>query len=220
MEHEVLKQQIAGNISSLRKNAGLTQAELAQRLNYSDKAVSKWERGESVPDIITLVHLARVLGVSMDSLVYDPEEYARLHPAREPQQENPTETAPKKKKPPRTTLPRNRKIIAALVSILVWSVALFICHTSSSLGVRGAWLSFVAAVPANAIVMLSLLSAWRYYKLNQLHISVIVWGTLVTLFLCLWVLWGICKPSVFFYGIPGQLAIYLWFQLYRKEERK
>lgn len=217
MGNDTLKLQIAGNIAALRKKAGLTQAELAQQLNYSDKAVSKWERGESVPDIITLMNLAKVLGVSIDSLVYNPEEYARLHPAAEtPCQEQ--KPARKEKKPPRTELPRNRKIVASLVCILVWSVALLIWHTTSSVGIRNTWLCFVGAVPATAIVMLSLLSAWRYYRFNRLHISVILWGVLVTLFLCLWVLWGIFKPSVFSYGIPGQLSILLWFQLYHKEE--
>ncbi len=216
MEHDVLKLQIAGNIAALRKSAGLTQAELAQKINYSDKAVSKWERGESAPDIMTMVQLAQVLGVSVDSLVYDPEEYARLHPAVAPAKKE-KKKKEKKKKPPRTELSRNRKIIAALVSILVWSVALLIWHTTSSVGIKNMWLCFVAAVPATAIVMLSLLSAWRYYRFNRLHISVILWGILTLVFLALWVQWGIFKPSVFSYTIPGQLTILLWFQMHRKE---
>lgn len=47
MEPELLKRTIANNIALLRRQAGLTQAELAERLSYSDKAVSKWERGVS-----------------------------------------------------------------------------------------------------------------------------------------------------------------------------
>ena len=49
-----LKTIIAKNIVLLRTGERLTQAELAERLNYSDKAVSKWERGESLPDIAVI----------------------------------------------------------------------------------------------------------------------------------------------------------------------
>ena len=57
---EDLKLIIAKNIVMLRRRDGMTQFELAQRLNYSDKAVSKWERGESVPDIAVLKALTDI----------------------------------------------------------------------------------------------------------------------------------------------------------------
>ena len=72
MTDEKLKSQIGTNISNLRKRLGLTQAGLAEKVNYSDKAVSKWERGESAPDVLTLVALAEVLEVTVDDLLQDP----------------------------------------------------------------------------------------------------------------------------------------------------
>ena len=57
---------IAKNITELRKKNGLTQAELAEKLNYSDKAVSKWEKGESLPGIEVLYKLGELYGVSLD----------------------------------------------------------------------------------------------------------------------------------------------------------
>ena len=60
MNDEKLKNQLGANIASYRKSQGLTQAGLAEKLNYSDKAVSKWERGESAPDVLTLVQLAEL----------------------------------------------------------------------------------------------------------------------------------------------------------------
>lgn len=67
---------IAENIIGLRKKKGLTQAELAARLGFTDKAVSKWERGLSLPDAPTLQELANLFGVDVDFLftphVYDP----------------------------------------------------------------------------------------------------------------------------------------------------
>ena len=69
MDSEKIKSQIGNNIAAYRKQSNMTQAELAERLNYSDKAVSKWERGESLPDVMTLIQLAQVLGVSVDHLL-------------------------------------------------------------------------------------------------------------------------------------------------------
>ena len=73
MDSEKLKTQIGSNIAACRKQCGLTQAELAQKLNYSDKAVSKWERGESVPDVMTLAQLAEILGVTLNTLLGNTE---------------------------------------------------------------------------------------------------------------------------------------------------
>ena len=71
-----IKAIIAKNITDLRLAKGLTQLELAEQLHYSDKAVSKWERGESVPEISTLMAIADLFGVTLDHLVneHSPEE--------------------------------------------------------------------------------------------------------------------------------------------------
>ena len=65
-----IKANIAKNIIELRKKNNWTQAELADKLNYSDKAVSKWERAEAVPDIETLHALAELFGVTVDYFLY------------------------------------------------------------------------------------------------------------------------------------------------------
>ena len=74
MDGEKLKLQIGSNIASYRKRAGLTQAGLAERINYYDKAVSKWERVESLPDVTTLVLLAEQFEITVNDLVKDPNE--------------------------------------------------------------------------------------------------------------------------------------------------
>ena len=68
-EQEQLKQTVANNIAQLRKSKGLTQLELAERLNYSDKAVSKWERGEGLPDVLVLSKMAEIFDVTLAELV-------------------------------------------------------------------------------------------------------------------------------------------------------
>ena len=60
---------IAKNLTYYRKAAGWTQAELAEKINYSDKSVSKWESGNGVPDVYTLLQLAELYGVTLNDLV-------------------------------------------------------------------------------------------------------------------------------------------------------
>ncbi len=79
-----IKSVIAKNISELRIKNGMTQLELAESLQYSDKAVSKWERGESVPEIATLKAIAELFEVTLDFLVSEHENCESAHstPAR------------------------------------------------------------------------------------------------------------------------------------------
>ena len=60
---------IGETIASLRKQKGMTQNELAEKMNVTDKAVSKWERDLSCPDINTISKLAKILDVSVDELL-------------------------------------------------------------------------------------------------------------------------------------------------------
>ena len=69
-----LKEIIAANLTRLRQQAGLTQLQLADMLNYSDKAVSKWERGESVPDLRVLIQLAEIYHITVDDIVKEQPE--------------------------------------------------------------------------------------------------------------------------------------------------
>ena len=61
----------ADNLSHLRSHKGWTQLELAEKLNYSDKTVSKWERGESMPDVIMLKQISDLFGITIDELLTD-----------------------------------------------------------------------------------------------------------------------------------------------------
>ena len=69
LTQESLKSVIAANIADLRKKQGMTQQDLAERLNYTDKAISKWERGESLPDVLILKQIADMFGVTVDYLL-------------------------------------------------------------------------------------------------------------------------------------------------------
>lgn len=203
MDGEKLRSQIGNSIAAFRKQCGMTQAELAEKLNYSDKAVSKWERGESVPDVMTLVQLSELFGVSLNDMVGSTDVAA---------------TAKKLAKPPKRRV--NKVVIQMLVSLLVWFVALFVYVVMSSIGLPRSWIGFIYAIPVNAIVLLCLRSAWHKYRLNFLLVSLIVWGSLVSFHTSMLIFTGFNIWKLFLLGLLGQAAVWLWFRMFRgpKEE--
>ncbi len=209
MDAEKLKLQIGANIAAYRKQAGLTQAGLAEKLNYSDKAVSKWERGESVPDMMTLVLLAEQFEVTVNDLLVDPNELPGNPSNLEMAMSQVSERALRRK--------ANKNVILALSSLLCWFVALFFYVVLSSFEQTDPFstIFFVYAIPANAIVLLSLRSAWHDFRWNKALISIIVWGSLLSLYVTFLVIWNVHIWKLFLLGIPGQFAVFLWFQMFR-----
>lgn len=195
MDGEKLKIQIGLNIASLRKRCGMTQAELAQRLNYSDKAVSKWERGDSVPDVLTLLQLGELFGVSLEKLV------------SEDVCDDNTEVSVKKPERP----PVSRTAIVTMSSLLVWFLALTVYVILASVGISTSWVCFIYAIPVNAIVMLVLRSAFRRFTWNHMLVSTILWGCLGTIYVSLLVFADVNVWRIFLLGVLGQLAVTLWF---------
>jgi len=213
MNDEKLKSQLGANIATYRKNCGLTQAKLAEQLNYSDKAVSKWERGESMPDVLTLVQLAELFGINVDDLIRDPNEIPENSGGRiEQVMEAAVEKTLKRK--------ANKRVILGLSSLLVWFVALLVFVIVSSLDIPRSWIAFLYAIPADAIVQLSLRSAWRDFRWNKTLISIIMWGGLLSLYVSLKLFVHVDIWKLFLLGIPGQLAVLLWFRLYRRNSKE
>lgn len=214
MNDEKVKLRIGGNIAAFRKRTGLTQAGLAERLNYSDKAVSKWERGESVPDVLTLMHLAEQLEVDVNDLLADPNVLPGEPVGIQKAMAQVSEKALHRK--------ANKNIILGLSTTLVWFVALLIFVVVSSIPVleNYSYLAFIYAIPANAIVLLSLRSAWRDFRWNRALISVIVWGGLLSVHMSLLVFIGLNIWKIYLLGIPGQIAIFLWFRMFRKDKKE
>ena len=214
MNNEELKITVGSNLSRLRKECGLTQAELAERINYSDKAVSKWERGESLPDVLTLLSLARELGTDLNTLT-------GCAPVAEQSAPVQPEPLPRKEKPERPHRYRaDKRVILKLSSILVWVVALFLYMVLDAFEVQNLWILFIIAVPANAIVLLSLRSAWKMYGWNRVLISVILWGSLLTIYLLLWLGFRVNVWKILLMGVLGQAAILLWFKMFRSAEEE
>lgn len=214
MDGEKLRYQIGANIAAYRKRSGLTQAGLAEKLNYSDKAVSKWERGESIPDVLTLMQLAELFEIPVNDLLEDPNILPGNPGKLEKAMTQVSEKALKRKP--------NKNVILALSSTLVWFIALLIFVIFSYIPVLEPFrfLLFAYAIPANAIVLLSLRSAWHDFRWNKMLISFIVWGGLLSVFVTLQALLHQSFLKIFLLGIPGQIAIFLWFRMFRPEEEK
>lgn len=214
MNDEKLKSQIGANIAAFRKRAGLTQAGLAEKLNYSDKAVSKWERGESMPDVLTLVQLAEQFEVSVNDLLVDPNDLPSEPVGIQRAMAQVSEKALHRK--------ANKNIILGLSTTLVWFVALLIFVVISSFEILEpySYLAFFYAIPANAIVLLSLRSAWHDFRWNRALISVIVWGSLLSVHVSLLVFFNLNIWKMYLLGIPGQIAIFLWFRMFRKDKKE
>ena len=207
MNDEKLKKQIGANIASYRKRLGMTQAGLAEKLNYSDKAVSKWERGESVPDVLILCQLAELYQITVNDLVEDPNELPEnSDSAMERLMGRAVEKTLKRK--------ADKRIILSLSSVLVWFIALLTFVTLSFFDFPNTWMVFVYAIPADAIVLLSLRSAWHDFRWNKMLISGIVWGSLLSIYITA-TFWNFNLWKIFLLGILGQVAIFLWFRMFR-----
>lgn len=206
MDDEQVKARIGANIAYYRKQAGLTQAGLGEKLNYSDKAVSKWERGESIPDVLTLMQLASLFEITVDALLGDVNALPDNPSTLERAMNQVSEKALKRK--------ANKNIILALTTTLVWFVALLAFVVLSTLGIPYSWLAFFYAVPVNAIVLLSLRSAWHDFRWNKALISAIVWGSLASTYASIRAFLGFSAWKIFLLGIPGQIAIFLWFRMF------
>lgn len=210
MDLEMLRSRIGSNIALQRKRCGLTQAGLAEKLNYSDKAVSKWERGESMPDILTLMQLAEQFEISVGDLLEDPNQLPGNPGKLEKAMTQVSEKALKRK--------ANKNVILGLSTTLVWFVALLVFVVISSFDLPNSWIAFFYAAPITAIVLLSLRSAWRDFRWNRILISIIVWGFLLSIYITFLVFLRFNMWKLFLLGIPGEIAIFLWFRLFRPEK--
>ena len=184
-----VRQIIAENLTELRKVNKLTQLELAEKLNYSDKAISKWERGESLPDVEILCQLAELYGVSLDYLVTKDHEEATLEYKISKERAN-----------------INKTIITWLsvfsaVLLVVLSYILVYTITKCNL-----WILFVWMIPLCSTLLLIFNCIWGKRKYRYIILSVLMWSMLTSLALQfmhynIWLIYCL--------GIPGQVIIFL-----------
>ncbi len=190
---EDIKSIVAKNITELRLLNNMTQMELAEKLNYSDKTISKWERGESSPDIAVLVEMANIFGVTLDYLV-------RTENIDEAVKEN-------KKKQTKY----NRRVISYISESVVWLIAIFAFIITSLITNETTfqWLYFVYALPIVLIVKLVFNSVWFNPRHNYYIISVLVWSILAAIHIT-FLYFKINVALIYLLGVASQIIIVLW----------
>lgn len=209
---------VAANLVRLRKANQLTQLQLAEQLHYSDKAVSKWERGESLPDLAVMKQLADFYGIRIDDFLTDPDAVPEQPAEPEPVPEEPAteEPATEKSQPEPAAANRQRKqnrfIIAGMAALLVWLVAsmIFVVLDAVLPELKYTSFLFIYAAPITAVVALVFNSIWFNRRWNFVIISLLIWSVLGALFMTFYEykIW-----KLFLVGIPAQLIVVLWSRL-------
>ncbi|HHX79753.1 MAG TPA: helix-turn-helix transcriptional regulator [Acholeplasmataceae bacterium] len=187
---EKLKKTISKNLIKYRKMNNLTQLELAVELNYSDKAISKWERGESLPDIYVLSLIADFYNITVTDLISDQNlgENKKIYQAE--------------------------KIMSLLSSVVIYTVAtiIFVYLIISKYEVARPWLVFIYALPISCFVLLFFRKKWKSRLYNFIIATLSIWTLALSTHLTLhprvdniWMIYIVC--------IPLQLILLSWFVL-------
>lgn len=193
MEKELnLAKILANNLIIYRKAAGLTQLQIAEKFNYSDKAVSKWERGESTPDVFILKSLADFYGIDVSDFFVE-----------------------KKKIPQRTSGWKKHLIITLLSFVLVWFIAAIVFVLCSLFSVPGPlWLIWIFATVPASIVLIVFSAIWGTRLTSMLSVSLLTWSLAVSVFIPLQILAPVNNAYLIFI-VAGifQIMVSLWYFL-------
>lgn len=187
-----IKSNVAKNITEFRILNNMTQMELAEKLNYSDKTISKWERAESSPDISVLVEMADLFGVTLDYLV---------------RTENIEEAVVEHKN---KGTKYNRRAVSYIAEGGGWIIAIFafIVTTLITNQMTFQWLYFVYALPVVLIVKLIFNSIWFNPRHNYLIISALMWSILATVHIT-FLYFKVNVSLIYLLGVAGQIVIVL-----------
>lgn len=201
MDSEKLKNIIVKNLIDYRKASKLTQAELAEKINYSDKAISKWERGEGTPDIFVLQEICEIYNISINDLITE-------HNA-------PIELNKHHKKKDRFISFTTKNLITLLSFGLVWFIATIIyAGLEIFTKIDRVWLVFLYAIPVSVLVVYIFTRIWGTNWLNFIFLSFFSWSFTTCIYLTFKInmLWLLFVAMATF-----QVLIILWFFL--KQEK-
>lgn len=186
MTSEEIKNNFSQNLINLRKAKNLTQLQLAEKLNYSDKAISKWEVGTTLPDVETISHIADFFGITVNDLIY-----AKKHNVLK-------------------EFYKTHLFMSLLVSVSLWFVATtiyFILANATSLD--RVWLTFIYTIPINCIVLIVFSAVW--FKKIHVYIftSLLVWSVFASIYISinqssLWFIFilALIAQGIIFFAIP------------------
>ena len=195
---EDLKNVLAENLRKYRKAANLTQAELAEKINYSDKAVSKWERAAGMPDVDVLKQIADLFGVTVDDMLTKSDKPARV-------------------KRKINLLTRTNVTICSVLLVWLVATAIFVFTLLAAPEIKNMWLAFVYAVPASCIVLLVFNCIWGKPFLSIVIITGLIFSLAAAIYVTVpfrnsWLLFIFC--------IPLELLNIIYFSLMIKNKSK
>ena len=182
-----LREIVAQNIFYLRTINHMTQYELGEQINYSDKAVSKWERADGIPDVYVIKKMAELFGVTVDYMLTEHSEQDKKI----------------EKKPINT---KGRALVMNIIMVAIMSIALLVFVIIALSCDAYIWQIFIYALPAIAIVGISCTGAWRKAFGLFLFISMFLWTMLLSIYFALgeYGTW-----MIFLIGIPIQVIVFL-----------
>lgn len=203
MQLSELKLISASNIIKLRTGAGLTQAELGEKLNYSDKTISKWERGEAIPDAYVLTQMAEIFGVTVDYLLSSHDAW-----------ESPEQQEEKERKQEEHRYSVN--MIIAISVLGVWTMALTIFVMLWLFDII-LWETFVVALPVSILTYMVLICVFR----RRRHLQFVIAAFVLSLFILLYFTLPMQKPwQLFLIAIPAEIIVFLSCNIRRRPRKK
>ena len=200
MQLSELKLISASNLIKLRTGAGLTQAELGEKLNYSDKTISKWERGEAIPDAYVLTQLAEIFGVTVDYLLSSHDAW-----------ESPEQQAAQQEEAGYSV-----NVIIAISVLGVWTMALTIFVLLWLFDII-LWETFVVALPVSILTYMVLICVFR----RRRHLQFVIAAFVLSLFILLYFTLPMQKPwQLFLIAIPAEIIVFLSCNIRRRPRKK
>ena len=200
MQLSELKLISASNIIKLRTEAGLTQAELGEKLNYSDKTISKWERGEAIPDAYVLTQMAEIFGVTVDYLLSSHDAW-----------ESPEQQAARQEEAGYSV-----NMIIAISVLGVWTMALTIFVLLWLFDII-LWETFIVALPVSILTYMVLICVFRRRKYLQFVIAAFV----LSMFILLYFTLPMQKPwQLFLIAVPAEVIVFLSCNIRRRPVQK
>lgn len=191
----------ASNIIRLRTQAGLTQAELGEKLNYSDKTISKWERGEAIPDAYVLTQMAEIFGVTVDYLLSTHDAW-----------ENPNEPEEQEQGISRHSV----NMIIAIAVLGVWTMALSVFVLLWLLGFI-VWQSFIVALPVSILTYMVLICVFNRRK----HLQYVIAAFVLSIFVLLYFVLPLQKPwQLFLIAVPAIILVFLSCNIRQRPRKK
>ncbi len=185
---------VAQNIYYLRTQNSMTQFELGEKLNYSDKAISKWERGDSIPDAYVLKKMSELFGVTVDYILSEHTE-----------QERKLEPKPTK---------MSKAMLANVIMIGIGTVALLVFILLAIITKIYHWQIFIYAVPAILIVGIVFSVILKSKIMGIISISGLCWSILLVIYFALWSFRNdYATWMILLLGLPIQLIVIFSYKM-------